>query len=172
MITWVGVDPDINKSGIAVIKSGCILDLKCLDFFDLLNYLNAIKFNSMGPTFKFQIVIENGGLIKKSNWRRGSIDSVRERIAANVGQNHAVSKLLVQFCTKFNYPFKEVKPRGKLTHQEFVAITSTYPPFPVNSKHGLAHMSGKSIKHKVLLKRTNQEVRDACMLVWYDSLKS
>ena len=85
--------------------------------------------------------IEAGWLIKKSNWHKAQGQFMREKISKNVGENHAVGKLLTEWCKLNKVPFELVKPLGKINAKQFKLITG-YD----NS--------------------TNQEKRDAGMLVW------
>ena len=88
------------------------------------------------------VFIEAGWLIKKSNWRPGQYGpNVRENIAKKVGQNHAVGQLIEMFCLKYKIKYRLVIPKGKVRAPDFRLRTGWK-------------------------KRTNQEQRDAAMLIW------
>lgn len=86
------------------------------------------------------VVIEGGHLNKKSNFHPAMSPYVRDNIAKKVGQNHMIGELLVELCENYDIPFKCVKPtKGKIKSKEFYELTG--------------------------VKRSNQEQRDAAMLI-------
>ncbi|WP_338562508.1 hypothetical protein [Acinetobacter sp. KS-LM10] len=132
----IGIDPDLIKSGVAIL--GDSLELKTLTFAETVEL-----FRTQQDQIK-KVVIEAGWLNSKSNMhgRIGQRKSVGERIAKNVGENHATGKLLVEMAKSFNLNVVEVRPtRTKKNAEEFKRITG-------------------------YLGRTNSEVRDAGMLIW------
>lgn len=143
---FIGIDPDIEKSGVAVWDtSDKSLELRTLSFWDLIEEIESY----LVPV---HIVIEAGWLIEKSNWHskrfhKGSGQWVEQSIGAreatskNVGMNHSVGILLVQYCLANKIEYSLQKPMGKVNAQVFKSITG----FP---------------------KRTNAEMRDAGMLVF------
>lgn len=134
---YIGIDPDVEKSGVAVYDTeDKSLELKTLDFWSIIEEIESY----LVPV---TLVIEAGWLIKKSNWHGTSKQSktAGERIAKNVGSNHQVGKLLAKYCESKGIKYSLVKPIGKLDHNTFKKITG---------------YKG----------RTNQEVRDAGMLVY------
>lgn len=138
-MVYIGIDPDIDKSGVAVWNSELkTLNLDCLDFFQLTNF---ILLNNLDNE-KLTVIIEAGHLISKSNWHNEK-QGVRlaSKIGKNVGENHAVGKLIELFCKKNKINYKLVKPKGKVNKELFKKITG-YD------------------------KRINQELRDAGMLVF------
>lgn len=139
----VGVDPDVYKSGVACyIKRTNKLECSALTFFQLFDYLQFDKNNIN------KVVIEAGWLNSKSNFRGGKNANINARIGKNVGSNHEVGRKIVEMCEYLNIDYKIVKPLkktwkgegGKITHDEFVKITG-------------------------IIGRTNQEMRDAALLV-------
>ncbi|MGQ0755919.1 hypothetical protein ACT4ZN_15715 [Acinetobacter baumannii] len=133
----IGIDPDLEKSGVAVLKDG-LLRLDNMRFYDLTQYFEVNK-----DQIK-KVVIEAGWLNKKSNLhgRIGQSKRAGERIAKNVGENHATGKLIAEMAQSFGLPIVLVKPtKTKLNAEQFSKITGWQG-------------------------RTNQEQRDAGMLVW------
>ena len=134
---YIGIDPDVEKSGVAIYDtSDKSLELYCKTFWEVIEEIEAY----LHP---ITVVIEAGWLIKKSNWH-GKVNQSKtagERIAKNVGSNHQVGKLLVEYCEWKNINYKLVKPMGKIDHFRFKKFTG---------------YKGK----------TNQEKRDAGMLVF------
>lgn len=86
------------------------------------------------------VIIEAGWLNKKSNFH-GFGGARGERIAKNVGANHQIGKLIAEFCRRENINYKLFQPRKKKTD-----------PVQFNK------ITGYTVK--------NQDVIDACMLVW------
>nr|WP_218955418.1 hypothetical protein [Acinetobacter sp. YH01020] len=132
----IGIDPDLEKSGVAVL--GHSLELKNLTFSETVDL-----FRSQQDQIK-KVVIEAGWENKKSNFhsRIGQHKSVGERIAKNVGENHATGKLLAEMAKSCGLVVVLVKPtRTKLKAEDFNRITGWQG-------------------------RTNQEQRDAGMLIW------
>lgn len=132
---YIGIDPDTDKSGVAVFDTeDNSLELSTLSFWDLIEELDSY----IAP---IHIVIEGGHLINKSNWHGSKNIYTAAKIGKNVGSNHAIGRLLVEYCEKHGLSYETQKPKGKVSAEYFKAIT------------GYA-------------KRTNQEERDAAMLVY------
>ena len=133
----IGIDPDLEKSGVAVLKDGS-LRLDNMRFYNLTQYLKVNK-----DQIK-KVVIEAGWMNKKSNLhsRIGQSKRAGERIAKNVGENHATGKLLVEMAESLGLAVVLVRPtKTKKNSEEFNRITGWQG-------------------------RTNQEQRDAGMLIW------
>ena len=88
----IGIDPDLDKSGVAVL--GQSFELKNLTFAETVEL-----FRSYQDQIK-KVVIEAGWMNKKSNLHSciGQSKRAGERIAKNVGENHATGKLLVEMA--------------------------------------------------------------------------
>lgn len=132
----IGIDPDLEKSGVAILNP--TLELRNLSFPDLVELfrLNQDEIK--------KVVIEAGWLNKKSNYHRhiSQSKSASERIAKNVGENHATGKLISEMASYYGLAVVLVKPtRTKLNGVDFNKFTGW---------HG----------------RTNQEQRDAAMLIF------
>ena len=133
---YIGIDPDVNKSGVACWnKSTMTLTVQCLKFFELFTYLKDVG----GPN---KIFIEAGWLNKKSNFHGSHTANVSARIGKNVGENHATGKLLVEAMEFYKIPFRIVKPTTEKWDADFFK------------------------KVTKLERRTNPEERDALKLVW------
>ncbi|MFW1735388.1 MULTISPECIES: hypothetical protein [unclassified Acinetobacter] len=133
----IGIDPDLEKSGVAVLKDGS-LRLDNMRFYDLTKYFEVNK-----DQIK-KVVIEAGWMNKKSNLhnRIGQSKRAGERIAKNVGENHATGKLLVEMAESLGLAVVLVRPtKTKKNSEEFNRITGWQG-------------------------RTNQEQRDAGMLIF------
>jgi hypothetical protein len=102
----VGIDPDIVKSGIAVLEGGKLTSLHALPFAEIPDFLL-----SLGGQICVQVKIENPGAIKTmwSNAGKGGL-RVQMSIAQDVGRVMAVAELLRQVLEHAGYQVKMVKP--------------------------------------------------------------
>ena len=143
---FIGIDPDTDKSGIACWDS----ELKAFDYIKAMQFWEVIE-EFEAWNIPFHVTISAGWLIPKSNFHnkdriiKGKIvkqsKSVGEKIALAVGQNHEVGLLIEQYCIINGIPYTLAKPQGKVNAQTFKNITKWQ-------------------------KRTNQDMRDAAMLVF------
>ncbi|HAB71517.1 MAG TPA: hypothetical protein DCE34_11750 [Acinetobacter nosocomialis] len=132
----IGIDPDLEKSGVAIL--GNDLQLKNLTFPETVEL-----FRNEQDSIK-KVVIEAGWKNKKANFRVGGGHSrqVNEQIARRIGMNHATGILLAEIAQALGLAVLLVKPtKSKLNADEFNKITGWQG-------------------------RTNQEQRDAGMLIW------
>lgn len=138
----IGIDPDVDKSGMAV-KDSLGISLHTLKFFDLYEFLlrNRDKVT--------KVRIEASWLIKH-NWNKKAkgTAAINARIGNDAGRNHEVGRKIVEMCQHLLIPYQEVEPLkkhwkgpdGKITHDELSRMAK-------------------------LPARTNQEQRDACLLI-------
>lgn len=132
----IGIDPDLDKSGVAVL--GQSFELKNLTFAETVEL-----FRSYQDQIK-KVVIEAGWQNKKANFRTGGNHSrqVSEQISRRVGLNHATGILLAEMAESMGLAVVLVKPtKTKKNSEEFNRITGWQG-------------------------RTNQEQRDAGMLIF------
>lgn len=133
----IGIDPDIDKSGVAIAKDGAIEDLDCLDFMSL-------QFFLVGNKDKIKkVYLEAGWLNKKASWHVSPNKETAGRVGYKVGQNHQVGMIIEQVLKHHEIPYDLVRPtESKRNHKDFCIFTKW----------------NKEIK-------TNQEKRDAAMLI-------
>ena len=141
MVIRVGIDPDINKSGLAITMNGALVRVEARTFFDLCEILNSAKNIARDVGAMLMVTIEAGWLIKKQNWHPAQGGGVRDKIAKNIGENHAAGKLIARWCDEAGIPYELVPPRGKVKSARFKRLTGWN-------------------------KRANQDMRDAAMLIW------
>jgi hypothetical protein len=150
-ILYIGIDPDVDKSGFAT-WDGTKLTAEALKFWDLIERLTEYDLDILKNTFgdrgkygidKLYVRLEAGWLISKSNWRITKSKVIGERIAAKVGANHQVGKLIEEWMANRGIKYELVKPLGKTTAEYFEQLTG--------------------IK---TAKTTGQDMRDAGMLVY------
>ena len=137
----IGIDPDINKSGLAITMNGALVRVEARTFFDLCEMLNSAKNTARDVGAPLMVTIEAGWLIKKQNWHPAQGRGVRDKIAKNIGENHAAGKLIARWCDEAGIPYELVPPRGKVKSARFKRLTGWN-------------------------KRANQDMRDAAMLIW------
>lgn len=137
----VGIDPDVEKNGVAY-KNGDVIDLQNLSFFELFDYLKLQKEFSENNKIPLMVFIEAGWL-NKSNWhqQKNASAAMNAKIGNNTGRNHETGRKIVEMLDYLNIKYLEIKPKeSKVNARLFKMITK-------------------------IKKRTNQETRDAYMLI-------
>lgn len=133
----IGIDPDVDKSGVADYDPETKeISLMNLTFFEIYEYLESYN-------VPVKVFIEAGWL-NKSNWHRidTGTSSINAKIGQRTGANHEVGKKIAEMCEYLRIDYELVKPtRSKVNAEMFKKITK-------------------------YTKRTNQEQRDAAMLVF------
>lgn len=139
--TYIGIDPDTDKSGFAVIQDAKCTYIATLDFFDLLDKINEYD--------KPIVIVEAGWLNSITNYHAAA-GKGGQRISMYVGRNQMVGMLIIRYCQRQGIQVVEQKPlrkiwktKGeKISHEE---ISKIIPNFPA---------------------RSNPETRDAALLAW------
>lgn len=133
---YIGIDPDIEKNGVAVYDTqDKSIELRCVPFWDLIEELESYL-------VPIHVVLEAGWLIKKSNWHNEKLGArVSSNIGKKVGQNHAIGQILEQYLKHKNIRHELCKPLGKVKNDFIQKL------------------------FKLQKKTTNQEERDALMLI-------
>jgi len=147
---FVGIDPDNQKSGVAFLhREERFLSLYSMDFPHLMDWLGHVK--ASYPEDHVMVVIE-GGWLNESNWHvKGKAVSPAKAAAMgrNVGMNHQTGILIEQMCQSMDIVCEVVKPLPKGWSGKDRKITA----------EELKYFTGYS-------KRSNQDERDAALLVW------
>lgn len=136
----IGIDPDVEKSGVAY-KNGDDFQLLNLPFFELLEFFENVQ-REKGGSEKLLVVIEAGWL-NKGNWHTKSKGSaaLNAKIGNNTGRNHETGLKIVEMVEYLGIQYRLVKPMtSKLNSKFFQKITG--------------------------VTKSNQEQRDAAMLIW------
>ena len=134
----IGIDPDLDASGVAVAEDGKIKSLECLTLHDLFFYLWSHK-----EVIK-KVYLEAGWLNHKVNFHTNKNALSREKTAYHVGINHCVGMMIEKELKEQGIPYVLIKPFAtKKNHEQF------------------CRMTGWDVKI-----RTNQEKRDAGMLCY------
>ncbi len=132
----IGIDPDIDKNGIAV-KSKDEFTLHNWRFFELFDNLKALDREQI------VLVIIEGGWLNKGNWHKqekGSA-SINTKIGQHTGANHETGKKIAEMMEYLGLPYKIVKPTQTKVNAKLFKMITKYEG------------------------RTNQEQRDAYMLI-------
>lgn len=137
----IGIDPDTDKSGVAVMKDNEVIKLEMIEFYDLLEFLSDLKYKYD----KYIVIIEKGEDNKALfNANKEPNKLKANRIAMNTGRNFETSILLIKHCKRHQIPHKTYAPRTpKMNHQYVSKLVKNMP------------------------KRSNEEKRDAircCLL--------
>jgi hypothetical protein len=135
---FIGIDPDTSKNGVAFwYKESQKLELENLTFFKL---FDAIK--ELNRHYSITVVIDAGWLNKSNFHVVGTNKNVNGKIGERVGANHETGKKIAEMCQYFCIDYILNKPtKSKVNKETFEKITG---------------YKG----------RTNQETRDAGMLVY------
>ena len=146
----IGIDPDVDGSGVGVIDMETREVTK--EQFALPKLVEYLKTYALAVP-DIMVYIEagwmNGGnrhLQDKGQWHAA-------KIGEQVGRNHQISKLIGEFCEYHGIPYTFVRPLtkhwhgkdGKITHEELMSLIEG---------------SGLTIEKC----RTNPEIRDAILL--------
>lgn len=112
---FIGIDPDVQKSGFAVWYKKQFLELDCYDLPDLFEQLKYYN-----DQYQVKVRLEAGWLAKGLNWHNGGLGS-----ANAVGRNHEIGRQIEKYCIKEKIPYELVKPLGysKYTHDQFCKYT-------------------------------------------------
>ena len=100
----IGIDPDLEASGVAMVRNGELVDMETLDFFSLMEFINHFKDEAL---FAVENVELSKALYAKHN---GKNQRVRERIGQNVGQVKAIARLIEQYLVRIDAPYVMVAP--------------------------------------------------------------
>lgn len=136
----IGIDPDVTKSGFALTHQNQI-EITTYSFFELFDKFCQITLKY--PKNQILIYIECG-FLNKSNWHKiqKGTSNINAKIGERTGANFETAKKICEMCDYLGLKYIQVKPtRKKLNATEFKAITK-------------------------IEKRTNQEMRDAFMLIF------
>lgn len=144
---YIGIDPDVEKSGVAVLnKQTKCLELHSLSFTELLNLFITQK-ASGNPS----VVIVEAGWLNQGNWHLRYYDNIKvaARKGYDVGRNHEAGAKIIEAARYFNFEVRGVRPLKKCWRGKDGKITA----------EELAVFTGYT-------KKSNQDARDAGLLAW------
>lgn len=139
---YIGIDPDVTASGVCVWNSEKqeIMSLGTRSFWSLYELLTSGKGR---PNSDVMVVIDAGWL-NKSNFHARAYENqrVNAQIGERTGANHEVGKKIAEMCDFIGLSYQLHRPtHSKIKAEYFTRVTG---------------WKG----------RTNQELRDAAMLVY------
>ncbi len=106
----VGIDPDLVKSGVAIVENGTLTKLYALTFHEIVTKL-AGELNHEGAT----VIVEDVETDSTTYHRGGTNARQHARIAQNVGQVKGVKRVLVECLIAEGVNVVQVKPlRGPI----------------------------------------------------------
>lgn len=153
----IGIDPDVDKSGFAQLDRMALGVTICtLTFPELIKALRKAKDQTTSDRKTLRVVVEASWLISH-NWHLGhgkaSAAGAIAKTGYNVGRNHQVGLMIVQYCKALGLDVIEQRPLkkcwkgpdGKITHAELAYFVPGLPA------------------------RTNSEERDAILLMWNEA---
>lgn len=142
----IGIDPDVNKSGVGLVNSKGSVEVFAFSFPELIEYLKLCTTMASSCV----VVVEASWKIS-TNWHTGRGDSIRTaaRKGKDTGRCHEVGRKIVECAQYYGLEVVEKLPLkkiwkgkdGKITDEEIKAF------MPIQG-------------------RTNQEERDAALLAW------
>ena len=149
--TVIGIDPDVDKNGVAMLDCNTrTLTITTLTFPQLLDYLQYQKRQAEVQGRNIIVAVE-AGWMNQGNWHLKYRDNRNVAVAKGVhqGRNEQVSRIIGQMCERYELHYEFIKPLrknwkgkdAKITHEE------------------LAYFTG-------IKGHTNQEGRDAALIAW------
>lgn len=149
---YIGIDPDVERSGIAVYSNGSLTLVDAVSLQSLITYFRELHDTGLRAC----VFVEASWLMGAHNYHAQPADSkaVAAKKGYHVGRNHQVGIDIRDIARLFGFIVTEVKPLRKFgtgkdrktTHEEMVYLCRMYGcEFPK--------------------KRSNQEERDATRIV-------
>jgi hypothetical protein len=135
---YIGIDPDTSKNGVGYwYKESKKLELENLTFFEFFDALKQLKIR-----YNITVIIDAGWLNKSNFHVVGTNKNVNGKIGERVGANHEVGKKIAEMCDYLGVSYQLHRPRRSKVNKEVFEQITGYKG------------------------RTNQETRDAGMLVY------
>lgn len=150
--TIVAIDPDVTKSGVAVIDvEQKTVETLSLSFPDLVDYIYDIQDKD-----SVRIAVE-AGWMNKPNWHCAPSLAAAANVGNRIGRNHETGRKIVEMCEHKGFSVSLIKPlgkrwkgsNGKITHCELESVL-------------------KGLKIALNRKRTNQDERDSILIAIHE----
>lgn len=106
----IGIDPDLVKSGVGVVRNGTLEELYALNIVDLQAFIKE------GVDLGAHFVVEDVESMKPTFPRylnaksRASRELQMQKISQNVGQVKAIARIVCQYLEAYGASFTKVKP--------------------------------------------------------------
>ena len=101
----IGIDPDLQKSGVAIMENGEYKEIVCLAFPELLELIFESK-NDSGVLF----VVEDVNKHKPTFFRPGLNQATKNTVSQRVGMVKAVGQKIVEMLEFNNVPYELCPP--------------------------------------------------------------
>lgn len=150
----IGIDPDTDRSGYAVIRTADrTVDLSSLPFPELIDTLREMSDFRLRTGWRVAVVVEASWLIS-TNWHTKRGESIRTaaRKGKDAGRCHEVGRKIVECARHYGLEVVERLPLKKIWKGKDGKITA---------EEMAAFISYRG--------RTNQEERDAALLAWNEA---
>lgn len=141
----IGIDPDLVKSGVAVVEKGRVVDLHSPDLFDLMDM--AMEWKALGAHFVIEDVESMRPTFPRA-LKGGSRVAQIAKISQNVGQVKAIARVLRAYMDRIGADYTMCKPLGG---------TAKAAKRNADLFRNLTGWTGRS----------NEDTRDAAMLALY-----
>jgi len=104
----IGIDPDLKKSGVAVVINGEVITLDCLKLLNLIEFIYEHKHRA-------HFVIENVNHDKATYIRSGTNNRVMQNISQKVGMVKAIGIVIEEILADIGAEYTSMKPlRGSV----------------------------------------------------------
>lgn len=104
--TIIGIDPDLVKSGVAMVQNGTIQGMTSMDFWQLCKHIDECV--ALGFVFVLEDVEANNFTYARHSKKYKP--KVVQKIMQNVGQVKAISRLIQQYLEGAGAEYYMVKP--------------------------------------------------------------
>lgn len=161
----IAIDPDTEKSGVAMLESKLRTIEACsMDFPTLLYMLQKIAdLYRFSKTMRIIVVVEAGWVNKVSNYHTAA-GRKGQRIAKNVGANHETGKKIVEMAKSYGLEVIEQPPLKKIWQGKNGKITQDELDRLIASKNDIIFL-GYEPSNKSF--RMSQDARDAALIALY-----
>ena len=110
--TLISIDPDVEKSGVAVLDTRSRhIELHTFPFPVLMDYLRDWK-EAQDITHEPVRVVVEAGWLNKAHWHLTARDTARQAAAKgnSTGRNHETGRKIVEMARHYGLAVKEAKP--------------------------------------------------------------
>lgn len=147
----IAIDPDVDKSGVAVLKvASAEIKLYNMYFPELLDFLKEEKERGITGGENKVVIVEEG-FFTEAHWHISPKDNpyIAAAKGNSVGRNHEVGRKIIEMCLHYKMNVKGVRPLIKCWAGKDRKITD-------KELKSFTNVEG----------RTNQDMRDAALMAW------
>lgn len=103
----IGIDPDLDKSGVGVAVDGRLADLRSMDLFDLCLFID--EQHALGATFVVEDVESMRPTFPRA-LKQGNRQAQISKISQNVGQVKAIARVVRKYLDRVGADYVMVQP--------------------------------------------------------------